>query len=104
MLTPLPVAAKPVPWCRKALMDIGTDGYDHPDIEEWREAIAELAALEDRIRDLARRASYPKPLREIADGIQDHVGSITDAAWRWNDDRAGREIGDRAAAQRLAAE
>ena len=83
------------PWHAKALRTIATDAYDHPDYDAWRAIITEVAALEDRMRQIAGTVLYLKPVNVAADQVQDVIDEIIDAAWRWNDQREDREAADR---------
>lgn len=94
-LTSIPTPAPMRHWHNAAVLCLRSDAYDHPDHDMLRAALAEIAALEDRLRQMAAEARRPGAFNDAANGLTDIADHITDEAWRWEDDRDNREANDR---------
>lgn len=94
-LTLIPTAAPQPAWCSTALANIDAHAYDHPDIDQMRETVVELAATEDRLAQIAARACRHRPIKYAAEELQWLAAEIVGEARDWNDDRDNREANDR---------
>ena len=71
------------------------DAPDHTDATEHMQAIAIIAEAHERVLLLVPGCAHPGPLVAVAAALVDALWPLREEATRWDDERDGREAGNR---------